>query len=427
MAGETQHEKESHHGPDDGSGAGVLRQDPRSGRMLVWMMLLQFAANGSVLPFVTMLFRDRGLTYEQVSWIYLASSTVMLIAPFFWGFLADRYLPLNRVLAILNTAGAVALIVLMRQDRFVGLLVAYLIFSACLNPVFTLTNALAFHHLPRPREQFPGLRAWGSVGWIVPFLPISLWTVFRPEAGLDFCLLLGAAMCVATAVHSFRLPHTEPGARRVGGAAAPRVYGPALRRLLGNWDYLALLTAMLLMSGAFMMVLYYGPPFLERLGISRPWIGPVQAVGVILEVVLFRWQSLLLRRFQLTSVILVGGLSLAARHFLFAVSSNVWLLAATYLLVALVVVFHHTGVALLANVLAGREVRSTAQTLLAFCGFGLGPMLGNGVATLLTRHYGDDLRPVFLAGGIMACLAMGVIASRRRHLETAARRMDLPT
>ena len=389
-------------------------------------MLLQFAANGSVLPFVTMLMRDRGLAYEQVGWVYFAASAVMLIAPFFWGFLADRLLPLNRVFAILNAAGAVMLVVFVRQRDFVGLLVAFMVFSACLSPVFTLTNALAFHHLPRPREQFPGLRAWGSVGWIVPFLPISLWTAFRPEAGLDFCIWLGAGLCVAMAAYSFVLPHTEPGARQGGGPAAPRLYGPALKRLLRDWNYLALLTSMFLMSGAFMMVLYYGPPFLERLGISRPWIGPVQAVGVVFEVFLFRWQSVLLRRFRLTSVILLGGLSLAVRHFLFVVSANVWLLASTYLLVAMVVVFHHTGVSLLANALAGREVRSTAQTLLAFCGLGLGPMFANGLATYLTRRHGDDLRPVFLAGAIMACLAMGVIVLRRRQLEIASRGMDPP-
>ncbi|MCP5523864.1 MAG: MFS transporter [Verrucomicrobiales bacterium] len=426
MKGDGQCNETAQPGPEEGPGSGTLPDEAGTRRLLMGAMLLQFAANGSVLPFVTMLLRDRGLVYEQVGWIYLAASTVMLVAPFGWGFLADRHLPLNRVLAILNTAGAVALLVLVRQREFTGLLVAYVAFSACLNPVFTLTNALAFHHLPRPREQFPGLRAWGSVGWIVPFLPISLWTAFRPEAGLDFCVWMGAGMCLAMAIYSFRLPHTEPGSRRPAGGAGPRVYGPALRRLLRDWDYLAVLTSMFLMSGAFMMVLYYGPPFLERLGVSRPWIGPVQAVGVVFEVVLFRWQSVLLRRFRLTSVILVGGLSLAVRHFLFAVSSNVWLLTATYLLVALVVVFHHTGIALLANALAGREVRSTAQTLLAFCGFGLGPMFGNGVATWLTRHYGDDLRPVFLAGGIMACMAMGVIAARRRHLEVAGRRLDPP-
>ncbi len=389
---------------------------------LVGTMLLQYAACGSVLPFITMFLRDRGLPYERIGLILLASSTVMLVAPFFWGMLADRLIPLNRVFTGLNLLGALALWAVAKTTGFGGLLVAYTAFTACLYPIFTLTNALAFHHLPRPREQFPRLRAWGSLGWILPFLPISLWTAWRPAAGLGFTLWLGAGLCVAMAAFAFCLPHTEPGARRGrAGAVAPRLYGPALKRLLRDGNYLALLISMFLMSGAFTMVLFYSPPFLEKLGVGRPWIGPIQAGGVVVEIALFRWQPFLLRRFRITSLILVGIGALVARHLLYAVSANLWLLSGSYALVAVVVVFHHIGVSILANALAAAEVRATAQSLLAFCGMGLGPMFANALASALTGHFHDDLRPVFLAGALMAGLAGGVIAWRRRGLEKGSR------
>lgn len=410
---------------------GATDTPPARRRILVGAMLLQFAVNGSILPFVTMLLRDRGLSYEQASWLFVAGSCAMLVAPFFWGYLADRFLPLNRVFLLVNLIGAAALWVFDRQSHLGGMVVAWTVFSACLNPVFTLTNSLAFHHLARPREEFPRLRAWGSLGWIVPFLPIALHTALRPSAGLEFCLHLAMGLAVAMALYSLWLPHTEPGARvgrsasaeegPRGGPLTPRLYGSALRRLLGNWNYMVLLGSMFLMSGAFMMAVYYAPPFLEERGVPRPWIGPVQAVGVLFEIVLFQWQAALLRRYRLTSIILLGGLGLILRHLVYALSDFLWLLIGSYLLVAMVIVFHHTGVSLLANSLADREVRSTAQTLLAFCGLGLGPLFASAVATMLTSIWGDDLRPVFLAGAMMAGAAMGLVGWRRKALEAAAR------
>ncbi|RME94037.1 MAG: MFS transporter [Verrucomicrobia bacterium] len=415
-----------------GQPGGGTQTPPGRRRLLVGAMLLQFAVNGSILPFVTMLLRDRGLSYEQASWLFVAGSCAMLVAPFFWGYLADRFLPLNRVFFVLNLVGAAALWVFDRQPGVTGMLLAWTVFSACLNPIFTLTNSLAFHHLARPQEEFPRLRAWGSLGWILPFLPISLHTAWQPDAGLGFCVHLAMGLALAMAAYSFCLPHTEPGARgrrtgaeqggrASGGPLTPRLYGPALRRLLGNWDYVVLLGSMFFMSGAFMMVVYYAPPFLEERGVPRPWIGPVQAVGVIFEIVLFQWQAALLRRHALTSIILLGGLALVVRHLVYAATDALWLLVGSYLLVAMVVVFHHTGVSLLANSLAGREVRSTAQTLLAFCGLGLGPLFASAVATLLTSIWTDELRPVFLAGGLRAATAMGLVGWRRKALETAAR------
>lgn len=388
-------------------------------------MLLQFAANGSVLPFVSMFLRDRGLTYDRISLVFFSASVAMLVFPFLWGMLADRYLPLDRVFVFLNGCGALALVFLVRQTGFVGLLVGYTLFSAFIVPTFMLINSLTFHHLPDPRTQFGMVRAFGSLGWIVPFLPVSLWTALRPEAGLGFTLWSGALFCGLMGGFALRLPHTAPGARRPAGAATgPSLYGPALKRLLRDPDYLVLLASMFLMSGSFSMVIYYSPPFLEKLGVPRPWIGPVQAVGVVFEVFLFWWQPHLVRRFRNTTIILWGCLALAIRHWLFAGCSNLWLLTASYLLTALVVVFHHTGVSILANALAGREVRSTAQTLLSFFGLGVGPMFANGIAGWLAARAHDDVRPVFLFGGCLAGAAAALVFARRRRLEAAARGGD---
>src|SRR5688500_4720623 len=147
-------------------------------RSLCAAMLLQFAVGGSVMPFVTLLLRDRGLSMGQIGLIFAVASATLLIAPFFWGMLADRYLPLDRVFVLLNVLGAAALVAFALQTTLLGLTITYTLFFACVMPTLSLINALSFHHLPDPPNQFGIVRSWGSVGWIAPFLPISLWLGF---------------------------------------------------------------------------------------------------------------------------------------------------------------------------------------------------------------------------------------------------------
>lgn len=383
-------------------------------------MLVQLAVGGAVIPFVTLLFEDRGLSLNQISLVFLAASTTLLVFPFLWGFIADRYLALDRLFIVINLLGAGALGFLATQHGFGGLLAGFAWLTACLNPSFTLVNALAFHHLANPREQFGKLRAWGSLGWILPFLPIALWTAWRPQAGLNFTLYLGAGLSVLMAAVSFKLPHTRPGAWRVSTLPGePGRYLPAMRRLLRDSNYVVLLASMFLIAGSYALMLFYSPPFLVKLGLPRPWVGPVQAIGVILEIVLLQWQPALLRRFDFTTVILTGCVALIIRHLMYALLDSVWLLSMSYLLGGMLIVFFHMVVSVLVNSMAAAEVRATAQTLLALAGQGLGPMFANFIAGRITLASGGDLRPVFLFAAAMAGVAALLIALRRRRLNEA--------
>src|SRR5438128_800531 len=110
-------------------------------------MALQFAVGGAVMPFARIFLRDRGLDMSQVSQVLFASSSTLLLFPFFWGMLADRFMPLNRLFTLLNVGAAIALGILSLQHTFLGLLLAFTVFYACFNPTLTLINALSFHHL----------------------------------------------------------------------------------------------------------------------------------------------------------------------------------------------------------------------------------------------------------------------------------------
>lgn len=399
----------------------TVESGTRLPRILCAAMALQFAAGGAVLPFVALLLRDRGLEFDRISLIFSASSATLMVFPFIWGMLADRFVPLDRLFAVMNLLAGGALAVMASQTGFVGLLLAFTWLTACLNPTFMLINALSFHHLPQPQAQFGRLRAWGSVGWTIPFLPISLWLGLSGRSELNFTLYLGGFFCLMMAGLTLRLPHTPPGADHRQDAEGRSLYGPALRRLLRNPNYMVLLLAHFCVAGSFSIFVFYSFPLLEDLGVPRAWLAPIQAIGIGFEFVLFRWQAALLRRWNYTAVILFGCLALMVRQLCYAMLDDVWILALSYALVSLVVVFNFIGTSLLVNVIAGLEVRATAQTVLILVGSGLGPTLANWAAGRLTAHFEESLRPIFFFAAALAGAAFLLVAWRGRQLNEAGR------
>lgn len=389
-------------------------------RTLAVAMALQFAIGGAVNPFITVFFQDRGLDYTQISNIYLAGSSTLAIFPFLWGMWADRSLALDRVFTVMNGLALASLMAMAAQSTYTGLLLAFTGYVASFNPTLMLINPLCFHHLHHPRRQFGLLRSWGSLGWIVPSLPIYGWMIWTGRTDLNFVPYVGMVLAAAMMVFTFKLPHTPPGAAHAGPEGLnghAHGYLPAMKKLFRDGNYVVLLAAYFLVGGSFSLLVFFSPARLVDLGMDRAWIGPVQCLGVMMEVVLFRWRSLFVHRLSYFSTILIGCLALVLRQVLFAWVDNLWILTMSYLLAGMVIVFFHIGVSVLVNSIAGRQVRSTAQTLMLLCGSSLGPMFSNGTAGFLTKHFGQNLKPVFLFSAVLAVLASALILWRGPRLD----------
>ncbi len=390
-------------------------------------MLLQFAIGGAVLPFLTLFLRDKGLDLTQISTIFSGASAMLLFFPFFWGMLADRFIPLNRLFTILNVLLIVTLWKFAGQHSWLGLAVTYMAFYACFNPSLVLLNPLSFFHLADPRQDFGSLRAWGSIGWMIPSVVIFFWLAGNPHLDLTLTIHLGIGIAALMLLASFTLPHTPLGVTHTLEADEPGLtYSQAILKLARNPAYLILLAVYFLVASSFAIQAIYSPALLEEQGMARKWIGPAQCIGVVLEVFLFQWQKKFLHRLTYAHTILVGCVCMLFRHLVFAFSDNMWLLVLSHLFTGMVIVFHHIGASILVNAIAPKEVRSTAQTLLVLFGSGLGPMFANFCVGAIARETGQNLRMIFLFAAILSAVGSAFLFLSVRRLNRAAHEANAP-
>ena len=150
------------------------------------------------------------LTMGQIGWIMSTMAFGCLISPII-GMIADRHFTSQRVLAVLNLLGAVALGIAAFQKSATGMFVALLFQQLCYMPTWGLTSAIAMTH--SSADKFPQIRAFGSFGWVAAAIFSLVGTyVFGVKGfeGTNAPLLCGAATSLVAALLALSLPHTPP-------------------------------------------------------------------------------------------------------------------------------------------------------------------------------------------------------------------------
>ncbi|GIW93186.1 MAG: MFS transporter [Pirellulaceae bacterium] len=198
------------------------------------MMFLQFFVWGAWYVSMTGFINDQQMT-DVTGAAYSVGPIAAIIAPFFLGMIADRFFPSERVLGVLHLLGGTILCLAPWAARpfrlapppegaslffrivlhdlpayvhpFILVLFAHML---CYMPTLGLTTSLSFHNLANQEEQFPLVRVWGTIGWIVGNIAVS----FLPQGDQspEQFYLAGIAG-ILLGLYSFTLPHTPPPLR----------------------------------------------------------------------------------------------------------------------------------------------------------------------------------------------------------------------
>ncbi len=112
-------------------------------------MFLQYAIWGAWLPLLWPFLNGHlGFTPGQIGDMFAVGAAGAIFAPFIAGQIADRFFSTEKFLAVSHIAGAALvwqLSHLTTYNQFLGFSLAY---SLVYSPTLSLTNSLAFHHLP---------------------------------------------------------------------------------------------------------------------------------------------------------------------------------------------------------------------------------------------------------------------------------------
>lgn len=301
-----------------------------------------------------------------------ATAIGALFSPALCGLLVDRWFNTEWVLAALNALSAVLLVALSvcgHQGLFFMIAVCYYLAYA---PTGALASSMALRQLPNSAQDFPRVRAMGTVGYIVTASLVGLWpklTGYSIEATV-IPMWIGAAVHLIYTFYALTLPSTPP---EESDPASPLSGAGQLWR---SRSVLAFLAISLLVAIPFRGYESFINLYLNQNNYAYPaW---VQTFAQYSEVLVMLAIPLLTARFRLKNLVLVGVLAWAARFAFLAFSDGAahpWM---TYTAISLhgfsfVLVFILGQ--LYIDRLAPPGLRGSAQGLHVLAVFGVGSMI----------------------------------------------------
>ena len=416
------------------------------------MMFLQYAIWGAWLPLLwPFLANVRGMDGTQIGTLFSVGAIGAIVAPFIAGQIADRWFATEKFLAVSHLVGGVLVWQLASIESYGGFLAFSLFYSLVYSPTLSLTNSIAFHHLPDRDRDFGKVRAWGTIGWIAVGIGIGQWLLHRhsPEgasgaaleaarfAGMADAFRLSAMLGIALGAYCLLLPHTPP----TRGAQRNATF-EAIREVKGSRTLLVLFLLAIPVSCIHQFYFVHTAGFLGRFqsgaadAINRIFGvggGGLMTVGQMSEFIVLALVPLFAKKLSRKVLLGVGLVAYALRMAIFAYSEVIPESLRTaavvfgialhgfcfgcFIFVAFMVVDEETS----------SDVRASAQSLfnLVIVGVGIivGSLFAGSVAESATKNGVLDYRELFAVPmwAALTCLVILIALYKRGRNDPSLR------
>jgi nucleoside transporter len=286
------------------------------------MMFLQFFVWG--VWFVTMgtyLFKI-GFAGPDIGKAYSTNCLGAIIAPFFVGMIADRFFSAQKMMGVLHILGGAVLWYASTVTQPGPLFWVLLVYAALYMPTLALVNAVSFHQMKDPGSEFPGIRVWGTIGWIAAGTLVGL-VLKKSNPDIESTslpMVLGAVVSVALGLYSFFLPSTPP--KSAGKAVTVRdVLGLDALALMKDRSFAVLVVSSLLISIPLAFYYNFTNAYLnETKVVANPAFA--QTFGQWSELGFMIAMPFFFRRLGVKKLMLIGMLAWTARYALFAIGAG---------------------------------------------------------------------------------------------------------
>jgi len=354
---------------------------------LSFMMFLQFFIwGGWFVTLGTFLGNNLSATGGQIAMAFSTQSWGAIIAPVFIGLIADRYFNAERILGVLHLLGF-GLLYLMSETKDFSVFYPYVFgYMILYMPTLALVNSVSFNQMKDTAAEFPLIRTFGTIGWIISGIVISYvfgWDAQDSiaEGALSNTFKMVAIASLLLGVFSFSLPKTPPYKNDQRNFSLKNALGWDALKLLNDRNFLLFFIASILICIPLAFYYQQANPFLVELGMDNPTAK--MSLGQASEVLFMLLLPLFFSRFGFKNTILVGMVAWVVRYLLFAygdAGEKTFMLITGILLHGICYDFFFVSGQIYTDFKAGEKVKSAAQGLITLATYGIGMLIGFWIA-----------------------------------------------
>ena len=348
----------------------------------------------------------------EVGAVYGTMGIASVFMPSLLGIVADRWIPANRLYVLCHLIGAVTLFIAASITSPFLMMSVMLIHCLAFMPTIAISNSISYSCLESQGldviEQFPAIRIFGTIGFIV-----AMWMVSFMQLELsNMQLYIAAGSSVLLSLYSLTLPLIEVAKNDGKEKSIISALGLDAFVLLKQPKMAIFFLFAVLLGGILQITNTFGNPFLhdfdkipeyaDSLVVKYPSV--LLSISQISEVVFILFVPFFMKKLGIKYVMLISMLAWVARFGLFAYGDpspfGFVLLLLSMIVYGCAFDFYNISGSMYVEKTVSPNIRNSAQGLFMTMTNGIGAYLGSMGSGLVVDYFkseaGTDWHTVWL-------------------------------
>jgi NHS family xanthosine MFS transporter len=365
---------------------------------LILMNFLQFFVWGAwLLTIGAYWFQNKQWSGTDFGAIFSTMGIASLFMPAIAGIVADRWVNAERLYGVFHIAGAVLLFILPTvgdPSTFFWLMLLNMVFYM---PTIALAISVSYSTLNFRKmdvvKDYPPIRVWGTVGFIVALWVVSL-AGFETSAAQFYVASIASLFL---GLYAFTLPKCPPLGK---GHKKTLVHALGLNAfsLFKNPQMALFFVSAMLLGASLQLTNAYGdtflhdfanfPEFKDLLAVKYPAV--IMSISQISETLFILAIPFFLKRFGIKKVILFAMIAWVLRFGLFAFGDpgpGLWMIILSCIIYGMAFDFFNISGSLFVEMQSPHTIRSSSQGLFMLMTNGLGAFLGSRISGIVIDKY----------------------------------------
>ncbi|KIQ96838.1 nucleoside permease [Lysobacter sp. A03] len=366
---------------------------------LILLNFLQFFIWGSwLLTIGAYWFQNKGWSGTGFGAIFSTMGIASLFMPSLMGIVADKWINAERLYGILHLCGAAVLFYLPQVDNPQSMFWVMLLCMLFYMPTIALAITVAYNALIVDDRDvvndYPPIRVWGTIGFIVALWTVSLLQLEQSAA--QFYVAAGASLLLG--LYAFTLPKCPPKLGKGEKRSLVDVLGLTSFRLFRDRNMAVFFVFAMLLGAALQLTNAYGDTFLhdfandERfaglLAVRYPAI--IMSISQASEALFILTIPFFLKRFGIKAVMTMSMLAWFLRFGLFAYGDpgpGLWMIVLSCIVYGMAFDFFNISGSLFVESQSDPKIRASAQGLFMMMTNGFGAVLGSVLSGFIIEHF----------------------------------------
>ncbi|MBT3519989.1 MFS transporter [Gammaproteobacteria bacterium] len=350
-----------------------------------------FSTLGAFLPFWPLYLNHINFTPYEIGIITGAMIGTKIIAPNLWGWIADKTGLRHRVIQLGALSCFIIFLFASSIKSFPDMLLLIFFFSFFWNASLPQFEAVTMNTLGSSYNKYSQIRLWGSFGFIISVISLSILTNRYGINIVPICILV---FLFLTFITTLFVNSSSANSEKHNNSLMSIVFKPAVIGIL---------------LSCFLMQLSHGPfyaffaIYLSENSYNTNLIGFIWSLGVIAEILIFIKISSWIPKYGLQNLFVISFLFATSRWLLisFFPENIIIVILATLFHAITYGMYHAVSISLIHEYFTG-ELQGRGQALYSSVSFGLGGSIGSFYSGYLWESSGGSA--VYLYASLFAFL-----------------------